>query len=216
MSRQQTSRVRFYWSLVKLVRLLGGDVLVAEVPGSDDTRGTEKDIGAILLWLPPFKRMSTFDLVNIWKSGYLSLALPWHYGLTGFYRIDMIFEANVHSMFAKTLPDLPPNGFQEDECGFVQMIASNPKYAGKGYASSLLQYRMEQHFAQFPDRPVILDTTTPQGIRAYEKLGFRLLAQVPVDTDTDARGIRLTKSATDEVKRQAKKTCVQSVMVRLP
>ncbi|KIW88169.1 uncharacterized protein Z519_11280 [Cladophialophora bantiana CBS 173.52] len=223
MNSLQKSRVRFYRSLISMTRLLDGLVLVAEVnppavesDANNATTTKQPDIGAVLLWLPPKKRMGTFDLLKLWRSGFLGLMLPWHYGLTGFYRIQLVFEENIHKMWTRTLPDLPPHGFKEDECGFVQMIASNPKYAGKRYASALLNYKIEQHFAEFPDRPVILDTTTTQGIRAYEKLGFKLLAEVPVDSGTDAQGMKLKSNASGEIKTEARETCIQRVMARLP
>jgi len=216
MSKLQTSRVKFYRSLIRLTRLIGGSVMVAEVSSSGTADSVDKHFGAILLWLPPFKRLSDIDIITMWRSGMLSLMPPWHYGVKGFYRVMMVFESNVHSMFSKTLPKLPPKGYKEQECGFVQMIASNPDYAGKGYASKLLKYQMDQHFAQHPDKPVILDTTTHQGIRAYERLGFKLLAETPVTTDTDEMGIRLKNPVREEVRQRSKDTCIQRVMAKLP
>ncbi|EXJ61779.1 hypothetical protein A1O7_02209 [Cladophialophora yegresii CBS 114405] len=225
MSRLQRSRVRFYLGLIKVTRLIGGSVLVAEVPVTATGMATERDstnatsatreIGAVLLWLPPSKRLGGLGIPTLWRSGLLSLMLPWHYGLTGFYRVELVFEANIAKMWSRTLPDLPPRGVKESECGFVQMIARNPKYSRKGYASGLLKYQMDQHFAEFPDRPVLLDTTTLEGIRAYERLGFKLLAETPVDTGTDATGMKLTKDASEEVRREAQEICVQRVMARL-
>ncbi|KAL2414685.1 hypothetical protein ABEF95_001221 [Exophiala dermatitidis] len=219
MTRRQKTRVRFYRSLVKLTRYLAGDsnVLVVDVPasGTDGTPGA-RDIGAILLWSPPGKRIKWYDTLNLVRSGNLALILPWHYGPSGFWRIEMIYEANVFSMFRKTLPDLPPSGFKEPQCGFIQMLATNSKYLGNGYASLVLKHRMDQHFVEFPDRPVILDTTTEQAIRAYTKLGYKILAQMPVDTGTDELGIWLSKSASEEVKRRGRETCIQTVMVKMP
>jgi GNAT superfamily N-acetyltransferase len=222
MSRLQRSRVRFYLALIKVTRLVGGIVLVAELPSATATDATTAtatatpDIGAILLWLPPSKRIGALAIPTLWRSGLLSLMLPWHYGLTGVHRIELVFEGNIAKMWARTLPDLPPRGFQERDCGFVQMIARNPKYARKGYASELLRYQIGRHFAEFPDRPVLLDTTTLQGIRAYERLGFKLLAEMPVETGTDAAGIKLARDASEEVKKEARQVCVQRVMARLP
>jgi len=202
-----------------MTRLLGGDVLVAQVhpssagPASSRVSEDGVEIGGILLWLPPEKRLGGLDLLTLWRSGFLALIAPWNYGLTGLHRIQNVFEANVHAMFARTLPDL---GVKERDCAFVQMLAINPKYAGKGYASALLKYRVEQHFQQFPDRPVILDSTTVYGVRAYERLGFKLLAQTPVDTGTDAGGIKLKPNPDPEVVRLAKETCIQRVLARLP
>lgn len=214
MSRRQGTRVHFYRSMINLVSIWGGLVLVAEVPGSGSANGI--NIGAIMMWLPPNVREGTFGMFQIWQSGLLSLLAPWRYGITGFYRITAVFETNVKSMFEKTLKDVRPSGYNEEECGFVQMIASNPAHAGKGYASALLKHQMEEHFTQFPDKPVILDTTTKQGLNAYERLGFELLAQTPVDTGTDAGGIRLKVNADESARKLAKETCVQRVMIKVP
>ncbi|OAL39051.1 hypothetical protein AYO20_01802 [Fonsecaea nubica] len=226
MTSLQKTRVRFYRSLISATRLIGGSVLVAEINTSDgddnvaeattSTSTTQTDIGAILLWLPPHKRMGPFELGKLWQSGFLGLMLPWHYGPRGFYRIEFIFEENIRKMWTRTLPELQPRGFKEEECAFVQMIASNPKYAGKRYASALLRHQVEQHFAEFPDRPVILDTTTTQAIRAYERLGFKLLAETPVDTGTDATGMKLKSNASEEIRKEAKEVCIQRVMARVP
>lgn len=214
MTRYQATRVHFYRSLINLVSFWGGLVLVAEVPGSGTANGV--NIGAIMMWLPPHVREGTFGLFQIWRSGFLSLIAPWTYGLTGVYRITSVFEAHVKSMFEKTLKDIPPNGYKEEECGFVQMIAANPAHAGKGYASALLKHQMGEHFNQFPDKPVILDTTTQQGLKTYVRLGFELLAETPVDTGTDAGGIRLKATADEATRKLAKETCIQRIMIKVP
>jgi GNAT superfamily N-acetyltransferase len=183
------------------------------VPRSDND--LSEDYGAILLWLPPGKQGgSAFEeLPLLYRSGFLKLTLPWHYGPGAVHRIDSVYEANVHSMFDATLK---PRGIKEKECGFVQMLAVNPKRAGKGYASKLLQWRIDKHFEEFPDRPVILDTSTEQGVRTYERMGFELLDQKSVETNTDADGIRLSKGASDIEKEEARKICVQRVMLKMP
>ena len=212
-SRTQACRVRFYLALIKLTRLLQGSVSVAEVPANEVTQGRSFDIGAILLWLPPNKRLGSFDISKLWSSGFLSLILPWNYGFGAFHRIDDIFEANIKKMFGETLG---PRGINDHNCGFMQMIASNQAYAGKGYASALLKWQIEQHFKDFPGKPVVLDTTTEQGIRAYQRLGFELLAERPVDTGTDGGGFLLKKDANEATREAGRKMCVQRVMIRIP
>lgn len=96
------------------------------------------------------------------------------------------------------------------------MLASNPKYAGKGYASALLKWKCEQHFENFKGVPVILDTTTEQGMRVYVRLGFELLDEKKVATGTDARGITLKTDAEESVKEEAARICIQRVMIRMP
>src|ERR1700759_5183011 len=90
-------------------------------------------------------------------------------------------------------------GVKAEDCGFVQMVACNPQYAGKGYASKLLARQIELHQAEFPGVPVVLDTTTQQGIRAYERLGFKLFGERKVATGTDKMGIKLKKGAGTDV-----------------
>lgn len=96
------------------------------------------------------------------------------------------------------------------------MLAINPKFTGNGYASTLLKWKCEQHFEEFRGVPVILDTTTEQGIRAYVRLGFEVLEERHVATGTDARGIALKKDAEDSVKEEAAKICIQRVMMKMP
>lgn len=136
------------------------------------------------------------------------------YGLKSIYRLQAIFENNVNQMFS--LHVKAKSGFQPADCGFVQMLAINPKFAGKGYASALLKWRCEQHFQDFKDIPVILDTTTEQGIRAYVRLGFELLDERKVETGTDSSGIALKKDAESSVKEEAAKICIQRVMMKMP
>ena len=218
MTNLQRDRVRFYRALISITRLIGGVVTVVDVSpsslGKDES--TSSDIGAIILWNPPHKRLGSLDVITVYRSGFLRLILPWHYGFTGLNRIEYVYEENVRKMWARTLSSLPPNGFRESECGFVQMLAANPKFAGKGYASALLKHQMAEHFAEFPERPVLLDTTTLQGIRAYERLGFRLLAETPVVTGTDKYGMKLKKPEGEEARKETREMCVQRVMVKMP
>lgn len=215
MTRQQAARVAFYRALIELVHILRGQILVAEVSTSMEAPPGD-NIAAILLWLPPNKRLGALDIATLWRSGFIPLMVPWRYGVTGFHRIDVVYEANVKSMFAKTLKAVPPNGYREHDCGFVQMVAINPSHAGKGYAATLLKYQIDRHFQEYPDRPVVLDTTTTNAIKVYEKLGFRLLAETPVDTGTDAGGFPLSPNADEATKKLARETCVQRVMLLLP
>src|SRR4051794_961915 len=64
MSKLQKSRVCFYRAVIRLTRLIGGSVNVAEVPSGEDAGDSSKtDIGAILLWFPPNVRMGALDLL---------------------------------------------------------------------------------------------------------------------------------------------------------
>lgn len=212
LSALQADRVYFYYSVIKTTRLLRGSVTVAVPPEETDksSLGAGEHIGAILLWLPPHHRASTSQLQLLYRSGFLGAL--WKYGPIGFYRIVGVFSANADELFAAKLPAY---GVKASDCGYVQMIASNPAHAGRRYASSLLDRQMHLHWESFPGVPVVLDTSTVPAERAYIKLGFMVIGQKSVDSATDAMGIKLKKDAGNEVREESKKICVQKVLIRV-
>lgn len=195
----QKARIGFYHSLIKATRLLSGEILVST--SSSD----EHDIQAILLWLPPKYRMSITSFSFLYQSGFIGTMLD--YGIRGIYRVNFVYEANVELLF-KTA------GIKSEECAFVQMIAVNPEniLQRQGYARNLLQWQMERHWWQLPNIPVCLDTSTEQGVRAYEQLGFSKIGDMPVDTGTDTLGFPATIGSEEWSKGQI--NCRQRVMVR--
>jgi GNAT superfamily N-acetyltransferase len=224
----QKKRQNFYRALIKLTRLNHGDVCVSTVPRSNNQTinapesengegevATKEEIAAILLWLQPSVQNTNFlkRVLDLYNSGFLALILPWHYGFAGLSKVEFTYESNVHALFTETLA---PRSLTEKSCGFVRMIAANPNFAGKGYASRLLEWRMQKHFEEHVGVPVLLDTSTAQGVRAYLRLGFELLGERSVDTGTNAGGFRLKGDESEEVLEEARKTCVQRVMIKLP
>lgn len=182
----QSARVHFYFSLIKSTRLLGGEVLVNVVENASSPSGEVTEFGAILLWLPPRARMTITTLSTMYYSGFLRSM--YDYGITGIYRIVLVFETNIERMFKAV-------NVHAAEHDFVEMLASNPAHAGKGLASELLRWRVEK----CPGN-VVMDTTTDQAQRAYERMGFRVLGNVEVQTGCDALGIRLKKGQEKAVK----------------
>jgi hypothetical protein len=92
----------------------------------------------------------------------------------------------------------------------------------------LFQWRMERHWAECKDlkagtggkvTPVILDTTTDQGIRSYESLGFEVVNRHVLDTGTDADGFKLKKGLSKEERRrlaaEAREKCVMTIMFKM-
>jgi GNAT superfamily N-acetyltransferase len=214
--------------LIKLTRLNKGDVCVSTIPRSiNQTHNTpeseiaesevtgQEDITAVLLWLHPTTQATSFlgNLLDLYNSGFLALILPWHYGFAGLSRVQFIYESNVHNLFTETLS---PRGFSEKHCGFVRMIAVNSNFAGKGYASKLLEWRIQKHFGEHVGVPVLLDTSTQQGVRAYLRIGFELLGEKSVDTGTNASGFPLKGDESEEVLEEGRRICVQRVMIKMP
>lgn len=195
------SRYAFYRALIKAVRLLKGQVLVNE---SDDE---PRIIQAILLWLPPHARLQISSVATLMSSGMFSAMLS--YGAAGIYRLNFTFEGNIAKLFKQANVD-------DAACGFVQMLASNPKCAGRRASSRLLEWQMARHWERLPSVPIVLDTTTEQAIRAYEKLGFDILGSIPVRSGTDKDGFKLAAGATEEVRTEAKQVTIQRIMLAKP
>ena len=84
------------------------------------------------------------------------------------------------------------------------MLASNGAYRGKGLARELLRWKIER-----TEGDVVLDTSTTQGTRTYERMGFKVLGETEVETRCDALGIRLAKTK----QREEDTKCVQRVMM---
>jgi hypothetical protein len=232
----QKARLGFYRFLIKLTRGIGGDVNIVTIP-SPAAPDIEL-VAAILLWCPPYKRNATaFGIQMIketrilYNAGIISSVLV-GYGIGGFHRVTDIYEACIHKMFKKALDR---RGSKFEECGFVQMLAMNtePEYdhvlKGKGLARQLLQWRIDRHWEECKDpatgtggklTPVILDTTTDQGIEAYKKLGFELGEQYHFDTGTDKDGFKLAKDMSKEERArlaaEAKERCFTAVMLKMP
>jgi len=175
------------------------------------------DIGGILLWNPPHKRLPSFpyDVPLLYRSGFLSLLSPAAYGPLSYHRISSVFEANIHSMLSTALPRYGIES--EADCGFVQMVAINPSFAGRRYARMLLQWRIKAHWAEYGANPapVILDSTTEEAVRVYEKLGLEIVGERSVDTGTDERGFK-KQGLTEGEKEAARRRCRQWVMIALP
>ena len=162
---------------------------------------------AILLWLPPRKRLTIGKVSVLYRSGFLAAMRA--YGVAGIHRVNFVFENNVARMFTEAKVD-------EHECGFVQMTAVNPEYGGKGYASKLLEWKLRQHEIEHPGGAVVLDTTTEQGVRAYSRIGFKEIGKISVNTGTNAEGMKLPDGASKETKAQSENACVQRVMIYRP
>jgi hypothetical protein len=68
--------------------------------------------------------------------------------------------------------------------------------------------------------PVILDTTTEQGVRSYERLGFEVVGRFVPETGTDKDGYKISKKlGKDErvrLSKEAKEHTVMKVMIKMP
>jgi hypothetical protein len=208
---------------------------VATIPSPKDP-ASEVAV-AILLWCPPHKRNGSGlgpellkDTWVLYKAGVLNAIRG--YGISAFSRISDIYEGNVQRMFKESLV---PRGFKPEECGFVQMTALNfdPELEaivkGQGYARQLLQWRVEKHWEECKDlksgtdgkmTPVILDTSTEQGVRAYRQLGFESVNQHILDTKVDKNGFKLSKGLSkqekEEIAAEARKESILRVMIKMP
>ena len=185
LSPVQRDRFSFHLAVIKITRLLSGSVAVT-IPASTPANPDPKPSAAIL-WLPPHKRPSLLPLLF---SGLLYIVI-FRFGVTATWHL-YTFERDLEALSASLLS---PLGYKKDDCGFVLLIGTDPQFKGKGYAAQLLQWQIKRHREGFPGVPVVLDTTTDQAQKVYEKIGFRYLGKRRVETGTDSDGIKLAKGA---------------------
>jgi len=176
----QQARIGFYHSVVKMTRLLGGEVLISKSKSTETLQ-----VQAILLWLPAHHQLSAFPIITLYQSGFFKTM--WDYGVRGVYRVLFVYEDNVHKMFKKA-------GTNVEDGALVQMLVANPEFNGHGYASKLLWWKMQRHWAENPNIDVHLDTANDYGQKVYERLGFTNIGNMDVYSGTDAEGIALPKN----------------------
>lgn len=186
-SALQQARVGFYHSVIKMTRLLGGDILISK---SQSTEALQ--VQAILLWLPAHHQLSALPVITLYQSGFFKVM--WDYGVRGVYKVLFVYEDDVHKMFKKA-------GTNVEDGALVQMLVANPEFNGHGYASKLLWWKMQHHWAENPGIDVHLDTGSDYGQKVYERLGFATIGKMYVHSGTDADGFALPKNngqTTDE------------------
>lgn len=132
------------------------------------------------------RRITITSFKALYLSGFLATMIT--YGALSIYRVDFVDEANVSHMFAAA-------GIDGAACAYVRMIAANPECRGQGGASQLHEWQMRRHQDTFHHVPIVLDTSTSQGVKAYQRLGFELVGSTAVETGTDSRGTRLHTDA---------------------
>lgn len=114
----------------------------------------------------------------LYRSGFLRTL--YDYGLVGTHRIANIFESNIGAMFKAA-------GVIEVEHHFVEMLAVNPVFMGRGLGSNLLRWRVER----VEGGEVVMDTSTEQARGVYEEMGFRVLGERAVRSGCNELGVRV-------------------------
>ena len=164
----ESARLHFYRAVVRLVRAIGGEIVVAI--SAESERPT-----AALCWLPPKHEPTVW---NLFGSGFLT-ALLW-LGVRGAYRF-VFFEYTLSRLYGRTLASL---GYKSrSEGAFVQILATDPTYGGKGLSAGLLEWQIEKHVCLYPGTPVFLDTSADYSKRVYERVGFRELGRQQLNVD---------------------------------
>ena len=130
----------------------------------------------------------------------------------------------MHRLIAAGLKELGVAEGKEERLLFCQGCVRNPEWRGeKGPARGVLDWGVRRFWEGERERdgkgklsPVWLDTTTDEGVRAYEEIGFRVVGECGVETGADERGFALGKGAGEEERERGRKVARQRVMVRMP
>ena len=144
------------------------------------------------------------------------------FGLRGFLRIVLTFEGNVERMIGKALKERGIADGKQVNLLFTQGCVRDPEWkGGKGPARILFDWAVRRWWQRQREEgkvltPVWLDTTTDEGVRAYEEIGFEVVGECMTAVDTDGTGIQLKSDADEKVKEEGRKAAKQRVMLRLP
>jgi GNAT superfamily N-acetyltransferase len=170
LTHAERARLDFYRSVIAMTRRTDGLVLVATQDG--DTPA------AVLCWLPKNVEPGPWTLLS---SGFVWALL--RYGLTGVLRfvwmhgmVDKLFKNNLSPVEYKSKKD----------AAYVFILGTDPNHSGKGLSSKLLRWQIERHKAEFPQRPVFIETASDRTARLYERIGFREVGRHTLDIDRSA------------------------------
>ena len=194
---------------------------MAYTPGPPGT-SSPSPIAAVCLVLPPHARPSWGELLLALRVGLLQSLFG--LSLRGMWRVLYTFEGNVGRMIAKGLKDLGIADGRQERLLMCNGCVRNPEWEGKAPARRLLDWTIQRRWEEQRARdggkgemiPVWLDTTTDDGVRAYEEIGFKVVGECMVETGTDKKGILLGKNATEEEREEGRKVAKQRVLVRVP
>jgi GNAT superfamily N-acetyltransferase len=184
----QSARISFYRAFIKVTRLISGTITVAVPPSSPADENPEPI--AVLLWLPPHKRMGPMSLL---RSGLLYV-LVFEYGWRAIWNIHN-FERDIGALLSSLLG---PLGIDRAASGCPLLLATASGYTGKGCAGRLMEEQIRLHKESFPGIPIVVDTSSERAMKLYEKLGFRFLGKTRIETGTDAEGIKLAQGVVQD------------------
>ena len=159
LTKSEKARLDFYRGVIAMIRHMDGLVLVATADGEDMP-------GAVLCWLPRNAEPSPW---NAFTSGF-AWALV-RFGLTGIRRF-----LYCHHMAGKVWEDnLSPSECKslKRDGAYAFILATDPSQSGKGLAQKLLGWQVERHKAEFPQRPIFIETAQDRTAKLYERVGFR-------------------------------------------
>lgn len=136
------------------------------------------------MWTGPQHRILDGPLVLI-KSGFYKLMAPWRWGLQGYSRLDLQFEATVNKLATAAFKKQTGGKLKARDSLYLQMIAVHALARGKGLAGQLIEDGRSQVGAEVP---VLLEATREKVAAVYKRSGFEvvgtaMIAKGKVDED---------------------------------
>nr|XP_031857782.1 uncharacterized protein CI109_006804 [Kwoniella shandongensis]KAA5524854.1 hypothetical protein CI109_006804 [Kwoniella shandongensis] len=196
------SQLRFKRALVKGVRLSKGHrirvIIVHPNPNTNDINGLtstpprplsasrgkdghDDDGGVIVgaaMWFPPNVRYPT-DPVSLYKTGMLGITPKW--GIKGYKRLEIDWEPALHRLAKEGFKSHVGTGKEKtkpDDSIFLQMIAVDHAYRGKGLGSKLLRDGEQLYNGVAPaGSPILLEATEKGPRDVYLKHGYEIIGE---------------------------------------
>ncbi|EJU00912.1 hypothetical protein DACRYDRAFT_22765 [Dacryopinax primogenitus] len=119
------------------------------------------------MWLPADRDVGSTWLAlrsGLWKSWF-------RWGWTGIQRMDYQYTPRCEKVFRQ---EMERRGLEMKDAWYLVNICVDPAEQGRGYTSLL----MSAANSRWPEKPMLLESSTPKSRDVYLHLGFELLEQV--------------------------------------
>lgn len=170
LSRTQSSRLLFYRAVISATRLCGGWIRVT------CSKEDPSQILGAALWQPPHHRLLEKPL-DLFRSGFIRLMIPWRWGFAGYRRIVMVFERTVHRLMRSAFEANKGGKWKEVDCLYLQMIAVHERARGHGLAGRLIE---DGRAKVGPEVPLLLECSEEKVRNIYGKLGFEVVGHAMI------------------------------------
>ncbi|KAJ2920722.1 hypothetical protein H1R20_g5160, partial [Candolleomyces eurysporus] len=124
--------------------------------------GGKERIAAAACWMPPKKRIASYQVGRLIRGGVTGLFKAW--GPTGIHRMTTQYTDISHKSLQKVLKK------RVDDTWYLNMVMTHPDYQGRGCLSMIVR----EQFKLVPEATYCLEASTPKSRNQYAHFGFEV------------------------------------------